>query len=134
MPVILSIQGFLDGSKSAMLTVSVPQDRYQTDPDGPWQPVSQLTHGDNVHAVNHFGRQFSRVGTVTSIRSLETKAAVERLITSITLVEVARITPQDITDLGYKTQQDWLNDWGMALEKRWAWLIRLLPVSATTPQ
>ncbi len=128
MPVMLSIQPLIDGRKTATLTVSVASDRYQRDQNGLWYLVHDLQHGDGVQAVSHFGRHFTRVGTVTTIRSLETNTKIDMLITEIIFVEVARLTDQDIADLGYATRQDWALDWGDVVKKRHGWFVRLIPV------
>lgn len=137
MPVAFSVQGFLDGSKTAMLTVSVPADRYIDLADTIqhlWRPVHDLKHGDSVQAVSHFGRHFTRVGTITTIRSLETHSEVKMLITAIHFVEVAKLTDQDIADLGYSTRAAWELDWGNVLEKRTGWFVRLIPADPHSPQ
>ena len=133
MPVTFSIESFLDGSKTAMLTVSVPADRYQLDPNDQWLPVHNLKHGDQVQAVNHFGRHFSRVGEVTPIRSLKTNSQIAMMITAITFVSVAQLDDQTISSLGYKTREDWLNEWGDPLHQRHAWLIQVIPASDALP-
>jgi len=125
---MFSIQGFVDGTKTAMLTVSVSADRYLLKAEGEWRPVHDLRHGDAVLAVSHFGRHFSRVGTNTNLRSLETNASVDMLITEIIFVEVTRLTEQEIHDLGYKTRTEWELDWGSVLEQRTAWLIKVLAI------
>ena len=137
MPVMFSIQPFIDGTKTAILTVSVPADRYIDLADTIhkiWRSVHDLKHGDQVQAVSHFGRHFTRVGTTMTIRSLETNSQINMLVTSITFVEVVQLTDQDITDLGYASRQDWINDWGDVLQKRHAWFARLIPASQDKPQ
>lgn len=118
---------FLTGDKSALLAFAVAADRCQITPGAPWLPRDQVfEHGRCVHSVNHSGLYTSTQGGEGSIRALPSRQRIDLRITEIRMVEVARLSDDEIRALGM-TVDEYETLYGHQVAGMRGWLIYAIP-------
>jgi hypothetical protein len=125
---------FLDGRKTALLLPAIPRDRYQAVDGSPWQARDDgFEHHHPVHSIHQAGRHVLTEGEVLSLRSLETGDCLSLRVLEIHSVECARLSDQDLADLGYPSRDRYDAEWGRLIQHRRAWLLRVTLVSPAEP-
>ncbi|HMN12041.1 MAG TPA: hypothetical protein PKD55_06930 [Bellilinea sp.] len=120
---------FLTGEKTALLIFAVDADRYRATPDGPWQPRDlAFEHGKVVYSVNHSRMYTTTQGEICSIRALPSRQRVTLQVVEIRMVEVARLTGDEIRGLGM-TEDEYETLYGYQVAGLRGWLIYAIPVT-----
>ncbi|MEB2351837.1 MAG: hypothetical protein OZ924_10530 [Burkholderiaceae bacterium] len=120
---------FLTGEKTALLTFAVGADRYRVHQDAPWQPRDQaFEHGKTVYSVNHSRMYTTTRGEICSIRALPGRQRVTLQVVEIRMVEVARLTGDEIRALGM-TENEFETLYGSWVAGLRGWLIYAIPVA-----
>lgn len=109
-------------AKRAMLSMASNQDRYR---DGPgWQSIANLSLGQAVEAVNHFGRHETALGDVLAVHALNVKRPViYAQVQQIILVQCDQLSDTQIADLGFVDRQAYVETDGDRLGNHRAWLV-----------
>jgi hypothetical protein len=130
MPVMLGLtQDIRDGRRTAFLVPTALGDRYQAAPDGDWRAGDDgFEHERPIHSVDHFGHTTHTVGETTSIKSIMDQQTVEVLVTSIRMVECARLTDDDLHTMGYRSRGDYLRQFGDMIQDRSGWYVEFILV------
>ncbi len=143
---LLHAERILDGSKTALLIPAIPSDHYRTSaiglwPDDDWRARDDgFVHGRMVHTVNHYGHPadashyVTATGGFVSIRALPSRERIQAQVAEIRMVECARLSDDEMRELGYPDRAAYMADAGRTMQRRKAWFVRIIPLSPAAIQ
>lgn len=117
-------------SKTAMLTPATRQDQYRVGARWHTFDPADWEHGRAVDEVNHFGRHRTEVGDVIIAKRIDQVVIAHVQVQGIRMADTAKLTPDDLTALGYGSRAEFMADWGEAVSGR----VWLMEIRHLTPQ
>jgi hypothetical protein len=127
--VLDDLGNFLDGRKTALMTLAAPEDRYKRTDDSPWRSMEACDINTSVHTVNHAGKYTTTLDGLATITSLKTGSVIYLRVIEIKLVKCADLSDSDIKDLGFESYAEYDDEWGDVFSERKMWFIRVIPTA-----
>lgn len=122
-------------SKTAMMTVATWADLFRVEED--WHHLRRWRdwrHGRQVKEVSHFGEYTTMQGDILAVCPVESDDVVcEVQVTEIRMVNLDRLSDEEIRELGYATRDEYQAMWEeTAADADRAWFMRFLLISDTS--